>query len=169
MASYGESESDGTCTRARPTASSCQLVTGGRSGTVGDYAASLSYGSPGILQGSLSYVLQDQEGQTADVHSVSVGIDYPGIGPEHSYWHDMGRVEYTSVSDLEALDALDMVARNEGILPALETSHAFAWAARGAAKRKPDEIIVVCLSGRGDKNAAEITRLRGLTVDGAKA
>ena len=142
---------------------------GGRSGSAGDHAASLSYGSPGILHGSLSYVLQDQDGQTADVHSVSAGLDYPGVGPEHSYWHDMGRVEYTSVSDLEALDAFDTVARNEGILPALETSHAFAWAAREAAKRSPDEIIVVCLSGRGDKDAAEIARLRGLTADGGTA
>ena len=142
---------------------------GGRSGQAGDHAASLSYGSPGILHGSLSYVLQDQDGQTADVHSVSAGLDYPGVGPEHSYWHDMGRVEYTSVTDLDALDAFDTVARNEGILPALETSHAFAWAAREAAKRSPDEIIVVCLSGRGDKDAAEIARLRGLTADGGTA
>ena len=142
---------------------------GGRSGSAGDHAASLSYGSPGILHGSLSYVLQDQDGQTADVHSVSAGLDYPGVGPEHSYWHDMGRVEYTSVTDLEALDAFDTVARNEGILPALETSHAFAWAAREAAQRSPDEIIVVCLSGRGDKDAAEIARLRGLTADGGRA
>jgi tryptophan synthase beta chain len=81
----------------------------------------------------------------------------------------MGRVEYTSVSDLEALDAFDTVARNEGILPALETSHAFAWVAREAAQRSPDEIIVVCLSGRGDKDAAEIARLRGLTADGGRA
>jgi tryptophan synthase beta chain len=142
---------------------------GGRSGQPGDHAASLSFGSPGILHGSLSYVLQDQDGQTADVHSVSAGLDYPGVGPEHSYWHDMGRVEYTSVTDADALDAFDTVARNEGILPALETSHAFAWAVREAARRGPDEIIVVCLSGRGDKDAAEIARLRGLTVDGARA
>ncbi len=142
---------------------------GGRSGKAGDHAASLSYGSPGILHGSLSYVLQDHDGQTADVHSVSAGLDYPGVGPEHSYWHDMGRVDYTSVTDLEALDAFDTVARNEGILPALETSHAFAWTMDEAAKRGPDEIIVVCLSGRGDKDAAEIARLRGLTADGGKA
>jgi tryptophan synthase beta chain len=142
---------------------------GGRSSQAGDHAASLSFGSPGILHGSLSYVLQDQDGQTADVHSVSAGLDYPGVGPEHSYWHDMGRVEYTSVTDMEALDAFDTVARNEGILPALETSHALAWAVREAAKRSPDEIIVVCLSGRGDKDAAEIARLRGLAADGGKA
>ena len=101
--------------------------------------------------------------------SVSAGLDYPGVGPEHSYWHDMGRVEYTSVTDMEALDAFDLVARNEGILPALETSHALAWAVREAATRRPDEMLVVCLSGRGDKDAAEIARLRGLAADGGKA
>jgi tryptophan synthase beta chain len=140
---------------------------GGRSGKPGDHAASLSYGSPGILHGSLSYVLQDLDGQTADVHSVSAGLDYPGVGPEHAYWHDTGRVEYTSVSDGEALDAFDLVAQREGVLPALETSHALAWAAREAAKRPPSEILVVCLSGRGDKDAAEIARLRGLAADGS--
>jgi tryptophan synthase beta chain len=140
---------------------------GGRSGKPGDHAASLSYGSPGILHGSLSYVLQDLDGQTADVHSVSAGLDYPGVGPEHAYWHDSGRVEYTSVSDGEALDAFDLVAQREGVLPALETSHALAWAAREAARRPSSEILVVCLSGRGDKDAAEIARLRGLAADGS--
>ena len=140
---------------------------GGRSGKPGDHAASLSYGSPGILHGSLSYVLQDHDGQTADVHSVSAGLDYPGVGPEHAYWHDTGRVEYTSVTDGEALDAFDLVAQREGVLPALETSHALAWAANEAAKRPPSEILVVCLSGRGDKDAAEIARLRGLAADGS--
>jgi len=142
---------------------------GGRSGNPGDHAASLSYGTPGILHGSLSYVLQDHDGQTADVHSVSAGLDYPGVGPEHSYWRDLGRVEYTSVTDAEALDAFDLVARREGILPALETSHAISWAVREAARRPADEIIVVCLSGRGDKDAAEIARLRGLAADGSRA
>ncbi|MFM9195367.1 MAG: tryptophan synthase subunit beta, partial [Planctomycetia bacterium] len=123
-----------------------------------------SYGSPGILHGSLSYVLQDADGQTSDVHSVSAGLDYPGVGPEHSYWRDAGRVAYTSVTDAEALDAFDLVARREGILPALETSHALAWAVQEAARRPANEIVVVCLSGRGDKDAAEIARLRGLTA-----
>ena len=141
---------------------------GGRSGSPGDHAASLSFGSPGILHGSLSYVLQDADGQTADVHSVSAGLDYPGVGPEHAFWRDLGRVEYTNVTDAEALDAFDLVARREGILPALETSHALAWAVREAATRPADEIIVVCLSGRGDKDAAEIARLRGLTADGGR-
>ena len=142
------------------------IEAGGRSGKPGDHAASLSFGSPGILHGSLSYVLQDADGQTADVHSVSAGLDYPGVGPEHSYWRDLGRVEYTNVTDEDSLDAFDLVARREGILPALETSHALAWAVAEAARRPADEIIVVCLSGRGDKDAAEIARLRGLASDG---
>jgi len=142
------------------------IEAGGRSGKPGDHAASLSFGSPGILHGSLSYVLQDADGQTADVHSVSAGLDYPGVGPEHSYWRDLGRVEYTNVTDEDSLDAFDLVARREGILPALETSHALAWAVAEAARRPAEEIIVVCLSGRGDKDAAEIARLRGLASDG---
>jgi len=133
---------------------------GGRSAKAGDHAASLSYGHAGILHGSLSYVLQDADGQTADVHSVSAGLDYPGVGPEHAWWHDTGRVEYTSVTDGEALEAFDLVARREGILPALETSHAIAWAVREAARRPASEHIVICLSGRGEKDAAEIARLR---------
>jgi len=134
---------------------------GGRSSGDGEHAAPLSYGTPGILHGSLSYVLQDADGQTADVHSVSAGLDYPGVGPEHSFWRDSGRVDYTSVTDAAALDAFDMVAQQEGVLPALETSHALAWAVDAASKMRPEEILVVCMSGRGDKDAAEIARLRG--------
>ncbi|MFM7074531.1 MAG: tryptophan synthase subunit beta, partial [Planctomycetaceae bacterium] len=140
---------------------------GGRSAKAGDHAASLSYGHAGILHGSLSYVLQDADGQTADVHSVSAGLDYPGVGPEHAWWHDTGRVEYTSVTDGEALEAFDLVARREGILPALETSHAIAWAVREAARRPASEHIVICLSGRGEKDAAEIARLRALGAGGS--
>jgi tryptophan synthase beta chain len=134
---------------------------GGRSNKLGDHAATLCYGRPGVLHGSFSYVLQDEEGQTSDVHSVSAGLDYPGTGPEHSYWKETGRVAYTSANDVEALDAFDALARSEGILPALESSHALAEAMKQAARLKPDKIIVVCLSGRGDKDAAEIARLRG--------
>ncbi len=134
---------------------------GGRSKKLGDHSSTLCYGRPGVLHGSFSYVLQDDDGQTSDVHSVSAGLDYPGTGPEHSYWKDAGRVSYTSASDAEALDAFDALARTEGILPALESSHAVAEAIKLAPQRKPDEIIVVCLSGRGDKDAAEIARLRG--------
>lgn len=139
------------------------IEAGGRSSGEGEHAAPLSYGTPGILHGSLSYVLQDTDGQTADVHSVSAGLDYPGVGPEHSYWRDTGRVEYTNVTDAAALEAFDTVARQEGILPALETSHALAWAVEEAARMRPDQILVVCLSGRGEKDAAEIARLRGQT------
>jgi len=137
---------------------------GGHGPSPGSHAASLSHGRPGILHGSLSYVLQDADGQTSDVHSVSAGLDYPGVGPEHAFWRDLGRVEYTSVSDAEALEAFHLVARREGILPALETSHALAWTIREAAERPSDEILLVCLSGRGDKDAAEIARLTGLRL-----
>jgi tryptophan synthase beta chain len=134
---------------------------GGRSDQVGDHAAPLCFGRPGVLHGSFSYVMQDEDGQTCDVHSVSAGLDYPGTGPEHSYWKETGRVTYTHATDTEALAAFDALARTEGILPALESAHAVAKAMQLAAGRKPDEVIVVCLSGRGDKDAAEIARLRG--------
>ena len=134
---------------------------GGRSKTLGDHAATLCFGQPGVLHGTFSYVLQDDDGQTSPVHSVSAGLDYPGVGPEHSYWKESGRASYTQITDSEALDAFDALAKTEGILPALESSHAVAQAIKLAASRKPDEVIVVCLSGRGDKDAAEIALLRG--------
>ena len=134
---------------------------GGRGGKPGDHASTLSHGRPGILHGSYSYVLQDDDGQTSDVHSISAGLDYPGVGPEHSYWKDLGRVNYVNVLDDEALAAFSTMARTEGILPAIETSHAIAWAMRSAAQRSPDDIIVVCLSGRGDKDVNEVARLTG--------
>lgn len=134
---------------------------GGRSKAAGDHAAPLSYGSPGILHGSYSYVMQDDDGQTCDVHSISAGLDYPGVGPEHSYWRDSQRVRYTSCRDDEALAAFSQLARFEGILPALESSHAVAKAIELAAAMKPSQALVVCLSGRGDKDAAEIARLTG--------
>ncbi len=136
---------------------------GGRSDQVGDHAAPLSFGSPGVLHGSYSYVLQDEDGQTCDVHSISAGLDYPGVGPEHSYWKDTGRVSYTSCRDVDALAAFDLVASKEGILPALESSHGIAAALKLAAARPKDQAIVVCLSGRGDKDAAEIARIRGVS------
>ncbi|AWM35675.1 Tryptophan synthase beta chain [Gemmata obscuriglobus] len=132
---------------------------GGRGAKAGDHAATLSNGKPGVLHGSFSYVLQDDDGQTADVHSVSAGLDYPGVGPEHSYWHDANRVQYCSVTDEDALDAFHLCGRLEGILPALETAHAVVEAMRIAAKRPKDEVVVVCFSGRGDKDCAEVARL----------
>jgi tryptophan synthase beta chain len=132
---------------------------GGRAATFGEHAATLNFGQPGVLHGSFSYVLQDDDGQTAPVHSVSAGLDYPGVGPEHSYWRDTGRVRYTSVGDAEALEAFALCARLEGILPALETAHAVVEAIRIAAKRPKDDVVVICFSGRGDKDCAEVARL----------
>jgi tryptophan synthase beta chain len=132
---------------------------GGRGKNLGDHAASLCAGQPGVLHGCCSYVLQDDDGQTADVHSVSAGLDYPGVGPEHAYWKDAGRVEYVSITDAEALDAFQLLARLEGILPALESSHAIAHAAKIAKGLPADRIVVVNLSGRGDKDCQEVARL----------
>jgi len=132
---------------------------GGLGKSPGDHAAPLSFGQPGVLHGSYSYVLQDNDGQTSSVHSASAGLDYPGVGPEHALWKDQGRVSYVDCNDQLALNSFQKVARTEGILPALETSHAVAVAMDLARGKKPDEIVVVCLSGRGDKDAAEIERL----------
>jgi tryptophan synthase beta chain len=135
---------------------------GGRSEKPGDHAAPLTHGQPGVLHGSYSYVMQDDDGQTCDVHSLSAGLDYPGVGPEHSYWKDSGRARYTYCRDDEALAAFDALATREGILPALESSHAVAKAMEIARGKPADYAIVVCLSGRGDKDAAEIARLKGI-------
>ena len=132
---------------------------GGRSLKAGDHAATLTYGQPGVLHGSYSYVLQDPDGQTADVHSVSAGLDYPGVGPEHSYWKDARRVRYCNVSDDDALEAFHECGRLEGILPALETAHALVETMRIASKRDKDDVVVLCFSGRGDKDCAEVARV----------
>jgi tryptophan synthase beta chain len=134
---------------------------GGRGLRPGEHAASLSQGSPGVLHGSYSYVLQDEDGQTSNVHSISAGLDYPGVGPEHSYWKEIGRARYESITDSEALDAYNVTACQEGILPALESSHALAQAFKEAPRLGPAKVLVVCLSGRGDKDAYEVARLRG--------
>ena len=133
---------------------------GGRGPNAGDHAATLAHGQPGVLHGTYSYVLQDQDGQTASVHSVSAGLDYPGVGPEHSYWKDSGRVRYTSVDDADALKEFSLCARLEGILPALETAHALVQARSEAAKLAKDAIVIVCFSGRGDKDCFEVARLQ---------
>jgi tryptophan synthase beta chain len=125
---------------------------GGRSNKLGDHAARFSGGSPGVLQGTFSYVLQDQAGQIALTHSVSAGLDYPSIGPEHAWLKDMGRAEYTSATDAEALEATTLLARTEGIIPALESAHAVAETIKRAPKMKKSEILLVNISGRGDKD-----------------
>jgi tryptophan synthase beta chain len=134
---------------------------GGRNPQPGQHAAPLSHGKPGILHGSLSYVLQNEDGQTADVHSCSAGLDYPGVGPEHSYWKDSGRVQYTACTDEQALEAFLWCARDEGIIPALETAHAVAMGVRIAADMPKDTNLVINLSGRGDKDVSEAARLLG--------
>ena len=132
---------------------------GGRSLGTGQHAATLALGSPGVLHGTLSYVLQDEDGQTAEVHSVSAGLDYPGVGPEHAYWKDTGRVTYTTCSDDEALDALVALSKAEGIIPALESAHAVAEGMKTAATLRSDQIVLVNLSGRGDKDCNEIGQI----------
>src|SRR5438309_11120438 len=138
---------------------------GGRGPQRGDHAATLNHGKPGVLHGTFSYVLQDADGQTADVHSVSAGLDYPGVGPEHSYWKDSGRITYTSVDDAAALECFNRCSRLEGILPALETAHAVVEAMRLASRRGKDDVVVVCFSGRGDKDCYEVARLQGETIE----
>ncbi|MBI1373411.1 MAG: tryptophan synthase subunit beta [Phycisphaera sp.] len=132
---------------------------GGRAMTQGDHAAPLAAGSPGVLHGSLSYVLQDPDGQTADVHSISAGLDYPGVGPEHSYWKDAGRVAYTTSSDSDALATFQLLCKYEGIIPALESSHALHHGVTLARSMPADRHVVVNLSGRGDKDVDEVIRL----------
>jgi len=138
---------------------------GGRSLEPGEHASTLVKGSPGVLHGSLSYVLQDEDGQTMIVHSVSAGLDYPGVGPEHSHLKETGRAEYVSVSDEEALEAFQMLARLEGMLPALESAHALAYLHTLVAELPKDAAVVVCLSGRGDKDVFEVARLLGQDIE----
>jgi len=115
-------------------------------------AASLTKGVPGVLHGALMYLLQDEDGQIQEAHSISAGLDYPGVGPEHCYLKDIERVKYESITDEEALEAFQLLARLEGIIPALESAHAVAYAIKQAATMKKDENLVICLSGRGDKD-----------------
>ncbi len=133
----------------------------GRGLETGEHAAPLCAGRPGVLHGSFSYVMQDEDGQTLPVHSASAGLDYPGVGPEHSFWKDSGRVRYTAATDEESLEAFGELARMEGIIPALESSHALVEARKMAGQMGPDGIIIVNLSGRGDKDVEEVARLLG--------
>ena len=129
----------------------------------GEHAAPLCLGSPGVLHGSLSYILQNQDGQTEDVHSCSAGLDYPGVGPEHAHWKDEGRVSYQIVDDKGALDAFQLLCETEGIIPALESSHAVAGALRIAKEMASNERLLINLSGRGDKDVEEVQRLLSLS------
>ncbi len=124
----------------------------------GQTAATLTKGKPGVLHGSMSYLLHDQEGQIELAHSISAGLDYPGIGPEHAYLHDTKRVDYHAVTDAEALEAVSLLSRLEGIIPALETAHAFAWLEKLMSKTTSKEIVVLNCSGRGDKDMETISK-----------
>lgn len=135
---------------------------GGRGNNIGDHAASITLGQPGVLHGSMSYVLQDDDGQTAVVHSISAGLDYPGVGPEHALWKDVGRVQYVAANDDAVLEAFRELTRIEGIMPALESAHALAHAKVLAPTMRPDQNIVVNLSGRGDKDIMTVAKIDGL-------
>ena len=132
---------------------------GGRGDLLGEHAARFSGGKPGVLQGTRSYVLQDENGQIATTHSVSAGLDYSAIGPEHAHLHDIGRISYSKASDVEALEAFQMLARLEGIIPALESAHAIAEVVKLAPSMTAEQVIVVNLSGRGDKDVNTVAEL----------
>ena len=137
---------------------------GGKGLETGAHAAPLSTGSPGVLHGNRTYLMQDDDGQILDTHSVSAGLDYPGVGPEHAWLKDIGRVNYVAANDDEALAAFHRLTRVEGIMPALETAHAMAYAERLAADMSPDEHIIVNLSGRGDKDILTVAAIEGIEV-----
>ena len=126
----------------------------------GRHSASLSRGTPGVLHGALSYLLQDANGQVHPAHSISAGLDYPGVGPEHSFLHDTKRAEYVAVTDADALDAFGVLSRLEGVIPALETSHAVAWLLGTAGTWGSDDAVLLCVSGRGDKDVAQVRAMQ---------
>ena len=127
----------------------------------GKHSASIQKGSPGVLHGNRTYVLQDNNGQVTETHSISAGLDYPGVGPEHAYLKDIGRAEYVGITDKEALAAFHYLCRTEGIIPALESSHAVAYAMKLAKTMRTDQSILVSLSGRGDKDIGTVADLSG--------
>ena len=133
----------------------------GRGLDSGAHAAAINGGSPGVLHGNKTYLLQDRDGQITEAHSISAGLDYPGIGPEHSWLHDIGRVDYVAATDSEALEAFQLCSKLEGIIPALETAHGLAYIAKLAPTMKPDETIVLNLSGRGDKDIFTVAQHLG--------
>ncbi|MBR9796337.1 MAG: tryptophan synthase subunit beta [Luminiphilus sp.] len=137
---------------------------GGKGLETGEHAAPLSVGSPGVLHGNRTYLMQDEDGQILETHSVSAGLDYPGVGPEHAWLKDIGRVQYVAANDDEALAAFHRLTRVEGIMPALETAHAMAHAEKLAASMSPEQHIVVNLSGRGDKDILTVAALDGIEV-----
>jgi tryptophan synthase beta chain len=136
----------------------------GKGLATGEHSASLACGDVGVLHGALSYVLQDNDGQIREAHSIAAGLDYPGVGPEHGYLKDLGRVRYENATDDEALDAFNILAETEGILPALESAHCVAFMKRSAREMGPEALVVACLSGRGDKDVAQVAQHMGLDL-----
>lgn len=137
----------------------------GRGVETGKHAATMAAGTPGVFHGMKSYFCQDEFGQIAPVYSISAGLDYPGIGPEHAYLRDSGRAQYVPVTDDEAVDAFEYLARTEGIICAIESAHAVAYARELAPSMSPEECMIICLSGRGDKDVAAIARYRGVNIN----
>jgi tryptophan synthase beta chain len=142
------------------------LEAGGDGVETGRHAATITGGSPGVLHGTRSYVLQDANGQTVESHSISAGLDYPGVGPEHAYLHDIGRAEYRAITDKEAMDAFSLLCKTEGIIPAIETAHALAGAIKVGKELGPDAILLINLSGRGDKDVHTAAQYFGIALDG---
>jgi tryptophan synthase beta chain len=140
------------------------LEAGGDGVETGRHAATITGGSPGVLHGTRSYVLQDENGQTVESHSISAGLDYPGVGPEHAYLHDIGRAEYRAITDNEAMDAFSLLSRTEGIIPAIETAHALAGAIKVGKELGPDAILLINLSGRGDKDVQTAAQYFGIPL-----
>jgi tryptophan synthase beta chain len=141
------------------------LEAGGDGVATGRHAATISGGSPGVLHGTRSYVLQDVNGQTVESHSISAGLDYPGVGPEHAYLHDIGRAEYRAITDAQAMEAFSILSKSEGIIPAIETAHAIAGAMQVGKELGPDAILLINLSGRGDKDVDTAARYFGIPLD----
>jgi tryptophan synthase beta chain len=130
----------------------------------GRHAATITGGSPGVLHGNRTYVLQDANGQTIESHSISAGLDYPGVGPEHAYLHDIGRAEYRAITDDQAMEAFSILSRTEGIIPAIETAHALAGAMQVGKELGPEAIILINLSGRGDKDVQTAAQYFGIPL-----
>jgi tryptophan synthase beta chain len=141
------------------------LEAGGDGVETGRHAATITGGTPGVLHGTRSYVLQDANGQTVESHSISAGLDYPGVGPEHAYLHDIGRTEYRAITDEQAMHAFALLSKTEGIIPAIETAHALAGALQVGNELGKDAIIVINLSGRGDKDVQTAAQYFGIPLD----
>ena len=167
MACVGGGSMRWACSITSSTTKVCALIgceAAGRGIDTEEHAATIAKGSVGIFHGMKSYFCQDEDGQIAPVYSISAGLDYPGIGPEHAYLYASGRAEYVPVTDDEAVDAFEYLSRLEGIIPAIESAHAVAHARKIAPTMSKDDIIIICLSGRGDKDVAAMAKYRGVDL-----